>query len=333
MNLRCSVWNVYSLNNKVNDVMNVLADHESDIVFFTETWLTDERNKITSDIKDHGYTLKHNIRLDRDKDRGGGVGIAFRSTLRPVQIVSKFFSSFEYTAVRLPCKDNNTLILISVYRLQDIDVSIFLDEFSDLLEMHTVLHDSFIIAGDINIHVETENTASRKFHELLDMFHLKQHVADPTHIKGHTLDVVITRKKKNLVSDLVITENDLSHHSLIDFVYKAAPLQIVNTTINYRNIKSIVADTFSEDIRSALSNCNSVELGEKVDHYNSSLRDVLDKHAPVKTKEIRILPNAPWFDEEYAALRRQRRKAEKTYSKTKSIEHRAQYHLLRQNLL
>ena len=91
-----------------------------------------------------------------------------------------------------------------------------------------------------------------------------------------------------------------------------------------------MADTFSEDIRSALSNCNSVELGEKVDHYNSSLRDVLDKHAPVKTKEIRILPNAPWFDEEYAALRRQRRKAEKTYSKTKSAEHRAQYHLLRQ---
>lgn len=67
--------------------MNVIDDHESDIVFFTETWLTAERNRITSDIKNHGFILKHNIRKDRDKERDGGVSIAFKSSLRPVQIV------------------------------------------------------------------------------------------------------------------------------------------------------------------------------------------------------------------------------------------------------
>ena len=116
---------------------------------------------------------------------------------------------------------------------------------------------------------------------------------------------------------------------MIDFVYKAEPTQIYNTTITYRKLKSIEAQSFCEDISNALASCTSDVLGDKVNHYNKSLREILDKHAPIKTKEIRILPNAPWFDEEYAELRRQRRKAEKRYMKSKSTEHKAQYQLLR----
>ena len=35
--LHCAVWNVCSLNNKVNDVMEHLFDHHADIAFITET--------------------------------------------------------------------------------------------------------------------------------------------------------------------------------------------------------------------------------------------------------------------------------------------------------
>ena len=42
----------------------------------------------------------------------------------------------------------------------------------------------------------------------------------------------------------------------------------------------------------------------------------MDSHAPLKTKQIKVVPNAPWFDCEYNALRILRRKAERKYKKT-----------------
>ena len=94
-----------------------------------------------------------------------------------------------------------------------------------------------MIAGDINIHVESEEPASRKFRELMDLFELKQHVVDPTHVMGHTIDVVITRNKNNLTSDVVVTNYKLSHHFLIDFVFNAVPSQVFTKTITYRSIE------------------------------------------------------------------------------------------------
>ena len=60
-------------------------------------------------------------------------------------------------------------------------------------------------------------------------------------------------------------------------------------------------------------------MTEKLNGYNTVMTTVIDKHAPVINKTIRIKPNAPWFDAEYAALRRQRRKAEKKFWKTHSL--------------
>ena len=55
-----------------------------------------------------------------------------------------------------------------------------------------------------------------------------------------------------------------------------------------------------------------------VKNYNSVISDLLDKHAPIKTKEIKVVTTAPWFDEEYISLRKRRRKAEKKFRKSQS---------------
>lgn len=46
-------------------------------------------------------------------------------------------------------------------------MTVFFNEFPDLLEKYAVLNDFFIISGDINIHTETNDSASRKLSELL----------------------------------------------------------------------------------------------------------------------------------------------------------------------
>ena len=119
--LRCSLWNVCSLNKKVNEVMEHLSDHECDIAFFTETWLTSERNRITADIKDHGFTLKHNIRNNPEKERGGGgVGIAFKSTFLPHKLCQNY-------SLRLNTQllNYHVLIINLLYQYPFIDFSMF----------------------------------------------------------------------------------------------------------------------------------------------------------------------------------------------------------------
>ena len=52
-------------------------------------------------------------------------------------------------------------------------------------------------------------------------------------------------------------------------------------------------------------------------------------HYPPRTKQIKIVPTAPWFDSEYANLRKERRKAEKRYKRTKLSSDRAAFLSLR----
>ena len=51
--------------------------------------------------------------------------------------------------------------------------------------------------------------------------------------------------------------------------------------------------------------------------YNSTLKVVLDKHAPLITRSIKERPRVPWFNEEIKTAKRERRKAEKRWRRTR----------------
>ena len=132
------------------------------------------------------------------------------------------------------------MILISVYRLQFVPIAEFMSVFGELLESFVIFNEDFVIAGDVNVHVESDECASKKFKDLLDLFDLEQHVVGPTHIMGHTIDVIITPNKTNYVTGIEVRQIDLSHHFLIDFKVKAA--NVINNTskiITYRNLKNM----------------------------------------------------------------------------------------------
>ena len=83
-------------------------------------------------------------------------------------------------------------------------------------------NECIIIAGDVNIHTETDESSSKQFKDILDMFNLTQHIKFPTHKLGHTLDIVVTLKD-TAVMNTVAVEYDLSHHFLVDFNITVAP--------------------------------------------------------------------------------------------------------------
>ena len=89
--LRCSLWNVCSLNNKLAEIMEHIVDRKSDIVFLTETWLQSDKNSITAEIKTYGYKILHDRRKDRKKETGGGVGILIKAGLMAKQQPANFW--------------------------------------------------------------------------------------------------------------------------------------------------------------------------------------------------------------------------------------------------
>ena len=318
-----------SINNKLPDIMEHILDCNSDIVFLTETWLQTDENAITAEMKTYGYELLHNRRKDRKKEIGGGVGVLIKNNMSAKQLKVKHYSSFEHTVVQIRLCNKKILFVITIYRLQEVAVSTFLDDFTDLLNNYAIPNEHFIIAGDINIHMETDDASSKKMKDLMDIYDLKQHVDVPTHIKGHTLDVVIT-PSKNTLENMRVTNIELSHHFLIDF---NAALMLESTKekrkISYRS-KNVNLEEFSKDVsESLLALPQTVDLQEKITSYNTALAQIVNKHAPILSKTISVVPDAPWFDAEYANLRKLRRKAEKRYRKSHLDADKKVYQTLR----
>ena len=96
----------------------------------------------------------------------------------------------------------------------------------------------------------------------------------------------------------------------------------------YRKIKNIDPEAFKRDITEKIL-LTQGSFGENVASYNNNMREILDKHAPVKLRKLKSVPEAPWFDAEYALLRRQRRKAEKKYRRSQLVVDKDEYIKLR----
>ena len=254
-----------------------------------------------------------------------------KKSIKTKPVKTKMFSSFQHVGVQLPhTNNNNKLIVVCIYRLLYVHVITFLQEFAEFLEIISISSNNLIIAGDINIHMETQEMPSIELTKLLDMFNLKQHVSKPTHIHGHTIDAVITRlDDPNYIENMMIEHLLGIHHFKISFCYTFAPKQLELKTITYRKIDKIDNNKFREDLSSVLPSVSDANTtGNAIQKYNTHLNKLVDKHAPKKTAEIRIVKSSPWFDEEYAKLRKERRKAEKKYKRSKSESDKKAYILL-----
>ena len=293
--------------------MEHLLDIKPDIVFLTETWLQSERNVITAEIKEFGYKLYHDIRQEeRRKEIGGGFGIMVNPQLTTKQLPIKNFESFEHSIITVQLA-NSSIYLISVYRLQFIPIATFMTEFTELLDVYMIPNELCIIAGDFNIHYETEKTSAKQFKEILDIYSLQQHIHEPTHIKGHTLDLVITPSVDSLLTNINVTPIDLSHHYLIDFKINLEAHRNIDKIITYRSINKIDNSSLRNDISYQLNSLpEETEFCLKIENYNSTLTKIITEHAPWKTMKVKNA-KPPWFDEDYYRIRKLRRQAEKRF--------------------
>ena len=122
------------------------------------------------------------------------------------------------------------------------------------------------------------------FLDLLVSMGLKQHVNVPTHVSGHTLDLMITREH-DLVISCVPVPTDISRTTHL-FLNSANP-DCVTKIIRYRQLRAIDFDALRMDVeKSELCTREYSDLTESTSSYNSTLTSLLDKHALMKEKVI-----------------------------------------------
>ena len=240
----------------------------------------------------------------------------FRTSFKSKHYRRNKFTAFEHQTVSLNT-GTDSIWVTTVYNPSGIFSGDFDGEFSELLSDLQSSPGKHLILGDFNFHVNNaSDTNAKKFETVLDQFNLKQNINVPTHIAGNTLDLVITSSDlcvHNLKTDHSIN----SDHFAVLFSIKSTSPGTVKKTVTYRNWKSVNIDQVKEDISSSFSGFTCTDPEEGVKSYNSILQGIVENHAPLKSREVTIRADAPWYNSELTKEKQLRRKLERKYKRTK----------------
>ena len=146
-------------------------------------------------------------------------------------------------------------------------------------------------------------------------------MASATHESGSTLDLVFSRSSDELVRSTSVLGFFSDHRSVLVSVSCRAS-RFPSKQISFRRLRCIDPEAFVADIEclSLLTN-PSENLDCLVTQYNSDLRSLIDKHAPLVNKNVVLRPFAPWIGDDIRQSKREMRHAERIWTKHRLIVH------------
>ena len=316
-NFSIGLVNCQSLKNKTDHIFDLICNQRFSMMFLTETWIQTQSDELRlAQATPNGYLSIHRSRPGAK--RGGGVGVILQENIRTMDITSEFevYNSFEMLATE-SIQNGLPIRYYLIYRpppsaTNGITKSQFLPDFTKFLEYIAVKNGHFYILGDFNIPWDKSEDSERSgFESLLSSFGLVQHINEPTHSRGHTIDFIISKKQDKMIVNHTVGA-PISDHHLISAFFKFAKPEFSTKVIKYRKLKSIDYQSFSRDITEAglsPSNCQDVNIA--LDRYNSVLTELLDKHAPEKKSKITCRPKQPWYNNDIQMAKRAKRISER----------------------
>ena len=320
---RFAHWNARSITNKTASICDFVISEKLYIFAFTESWLNgDSRdNRALADIHNAlpAFTSYSIPRLNRT---GGGIFLLLLKGFRVVQNVCQTFTSFEYGDFIISSQ-SASLRLVIVYRMRyskknkNATAGTFFTEFSVLMEsLALTSNDNLLICGDFNFYVEiATDRDARNFLDLLQSANLCQHVTGPTHIGGHTLDLLITPEDDSVVGEITIQQILPSDHFAtvcnIDIGRPEATKEIV------RRLQDIDVHALQQDIlASSLYSSPANDLDSLAEQYDTVLSGLMDKYAPIKIRTRFIRSHSPWFCDDLREKKQELRLYERKWVKS-----------------
>ena len=151
---------------------------------------------------------------------------------------------------------------------------------------------------------------------------MHQYVTEPTHKCGKTLDHVVCRPGDDILSSHSVSSFRYgSDHNMIHCEINIAKPVPDRRVIKSRSYKDLDMTLFEADLKQA-TDCVLSEEDPNVqaDIYNTKVRAVLDKHCPEQSRSCKLIKNPKWYSEEITVARRDRRRLERKWRKTRTAE-------------
>ena len=287
LNIKIMHLNAQSCCNKSLELADTIVEERFDMVLLSETWFKevgDEPRLV--ELTPNGFVLKN---LPRQSGRGGGLAILYREGLANMVNIrpsSSSMSTFSMCELRIQHR-HRTLTIVFMYRPppskgNKLTSKLFVQEFQDLLDCYISTKDLFVI-GDFNLHFESNSeTYATQVKRALKERNLDQLISVPTHVRGHTIDWLVTNAP-DLIANLTVEDKALSDHFLVSFVLKLSKPRNPRKIITSRKLKNINTGIFGSDAAALLSQPGSADL---CTHYTTCLKTLLDSHAPLITRTV-----------------------------------------------
>ncbi|XP_065809456.1 uncharacterized protein [Labrus bergylta] len=273
--------NIRSLNNKSFICLDFINHNNLDFFIVTETWLTMGDCSPLIEATPPDFTHLHQPRMS---GRGGGVAVIHRKDFKCSPISHTHFTSFEHLGFIVNLKD--PVLILIIYRPPRPN-NVFIAEFSEFLSHFISKYDKILVLGDFNIHVCCPSQSlAGDFMDILESFNLTQAIQEPTHSKGHTLDLVLY---SGLCPNNFETKDIcVSDHKLVLFrMVLSQPPFISKAPVRSRVFNSTSASKFKELFISVSSTAfyQHFNTEELVSSFNLTCQAVLDSVAPYKDKK------------------------------------------------
>ena len=289
--------NVRSIRNKAPQFQLEISTQGIDICAITETWLKppDEETIPLQQITPPGYNI---ISYPRSNGKtGGGLVVIYKKHIKlQNHSTMKNLKTMECGQFQMKYK-SDIISLFVIYRIPSTRVSQCCEELLSILENSIgSIRNKLLFVGNFNIHMGRPKDANTIiFNDLLNSLNLRNNITFQTHISGNTLYLIIDDQTEPLVK-CVKRGHTFADHCLVQAtigIEKHIPL---DKSVSYRKFKNINELEFSRDLNDHLTECGThEELEAKIDCYNRVILATLDKHAPQKTKLVKVSHKQPWL--------------------------------------
>ena len=318
--LKFGFANCRSIRNKDPILCDEIQTGNFDVFGLTKTHIKAlDTPSFLDELMPEDFSLVH---TNRENKRGGGVGFFIKSAFDFKTIHSPEFSSLENHTVCLNL-DGRRLFLGIIYWPPASSVVKFFEDFLSYVGFLYSLSSTFVICGDFNFHVDIMSPTVSEFKSVIDSCCLSQYINFPTHLHGHTLDLLMAPSEFSAISD-VKGLGFISDHKIIscvvDFPSLDTPIQKV---VTFRQYHKLNIDKFRSDLPTIpFVSSPSDDIDLLYEQYMSGLSGLLDIHAPVKTKQL-MKPAPSWITDEYRIAKCMRRQFERAWRRDKSSENRS----------
>ena len=256
--LRIGLFNTRSVRNKLHHIAETLNEFDLDILCLTDTWLFSSDIDIVRAALPKSHSIGHVPRTTTTGAPGGGVALIYSLAISNIKHGMAAFqaSSFELMGASFSCH-RQTINIYIVYRPGHPGTDrAFMEEFGSFLDGLLLVGGNSVICGDFNYSVDDGSKHfSAEFVELLDLSNIENFVSFPTHLSGHTLDLILTPAGSEYVKhvEALPIDSDMSDHTLILFSLEVMRPHAVKKTITFRSYRNVDNNSIVNDIEHILN--------------------------------------------------------------------------------